>query len=529
MNNFQIVSPEQVRRTILEFSNKSCELDPIPTDLLKKCLETSLIDHITFIFNQSLQLGAVPDSFKNALVNPLLKKTNLDESSLHNYRPVSNLPFLSKVLEKLVSFQLFRHLDQHNMKDKFQSAYRSGHSTETALLKVVNDILNIADQNSICPLAMLDLSAAFDTIDHDILLLRLQNLYGISGTALKWFKSYFSNRFQAVKIASERSEWRRLRYGEPQGSVLGPVIFTLYIQPLSVILNKFNMFYHMYADDTQIYIGCCYTNLQTAINNIECCIKEIKEWMNANMLKINDEKTEIIIFGRGSILSKVGNAVVDINGTQITPCNVVKNLGVKLDSEMSMVPQINSLCKSLYFQIRNISSIRTFLTTSVTKTLMTSLVLSKLDYCNSLLAGLPDKTLSKLQIVQNNAARVISRRRKRDHAKPILFELHWLPIRERIKYKVAITCFKCLNGTAPEYLNEELTVYMPKRSLRSSQDTKVLVLPRKNYKMFGERSFSYIGPLIWNHLPMHIRHIEDEHTFKQKLKTYLFLDTFSTL
>ena len=197
-----------------------------------------------------------------------------------------------------------------------------------------------------------------------------------------------------------------------------------------------------------------------------------------------------------------------------------------MDQTLSMIPQINNLCKSIYFQIKNIASIRDYLSKDVTKTLMTSLVLSRLDYCNSLLSGLPEKTLSKLQLAQNNAARLVERCKKRDHIRPILQKLHWLPVKERIDYKLATTCYKCVNGIGPMYLQDCTQIYRPGRSLRSSSDSKILMIPRKKYKHFGERSFSFLGPKIWNSLPQSIRHSDSLACFKQKLKHHLFVNAF---
>ncbi|GFR74965.1 reverse transcriptase-like protein [Elysia marginata] len=215
LEHFTAITETLVEKTIRTFASKSCDLDPIPTDLLKKCVKNPcVLSYITSIFNQFLQSGAVPEEIKKALVNPMLKKPNLDESDSKNFRPVSNLPFLLKVLEKLVAQQLLAHLDKYGLKNRFQSAYRSNHSTETALIKVSNDLLRMADKKSICPLALLDLSAAFDTIDHNILFSRLHNMYGISGMG---FDSYLSNRFQAVKCSFETSDWTVLKFGVPQG------------------------------------------------------------------------------------------------------------------------------------------------------------------------------------------------------------------------------------------------------------------------------------------------------------------------
>ena len=192
--SFQPITIDYLHSLITKCAPKSCELDPIPTSLLLECLD-AVLPTMTSIINDSLKTGVFPSSYKSAIVTPLLKKHSLDPNDLKNYRPVSNLSFMSKLLEKVVASQLMPHLNRYNLFSNFQSAYRPGHSTETALLKVVNDLLLAMDEGKLSVLVLLDLSAAFDTIDHDILLHRLQHVFGIQGTVLSWFRSYLTKRF----------------------------------------------------------------------------------------------------------------------------------------------------------------------------------------------------------------------------------------------------------------------------------------------------------------------------------------------
>ncbi len=204
----------------------------------------------------SLVEGVFPSNFKNAIVTPLLKKPDLDKNVLNNYRPVSGLNFVSKVTERVVSKQIKSHIYTNNLDNIHQSAYKAGHSTETILLKIKNDIhLNLA-QNRPTALILLDLSAAFDTIDHSLLISRLKSVFGFHGTVLKWFVSYLSGRSQIIKAGDAVSSPTALEFGVPQGSVLGPLLFTLYTSPLSAIISKFKDISHqLYADDTQIYLS----------------------------------------------------------------------------------------------------------------------------------------------------------------------------------------------------------------------------------------------------------------------------------
>jgi hypothetical protein len=224
---YRNVTEDEVHKLITQSKNKQCDLDPLPTSLLKECLEDSL-PLITKIINTSLSLGDVPPEMKKAIVKPLLKKKGL-ELIYKNYRPVSNLSFISKLIEKIVANQFNEHLDRYNLQNPFQSAYRKYHSTETALLKVQNDILQEIDEGKAVLLVLLDLSAA---IDHNILLSRLSNSFGIKGTALKWFRSYLLDRTQVANINGKESEPQYLKFGVPQGSVLGPLLFTAYMAPL---------------------------------------------------------------------------------------------------------------------------------------------------------------------------------------------------------------------------------------------------------------------------------------------------------
>uniref|UniRef100_A0A672JBF0 Reverse transcriptase domain-containing protein n=1 Tax=Salarias fasciatus TaxID=181472 RepID=A0A672JBF0_SALFA len=224
------------------------------------------------------------------------KKPNLDPDILANYRPISNLPFISKVLEKVVVKQLYRHLQDNSLFEKFQSGYRAYHSTETALVKVTNDLLLAADAGLVSILVLRDLSAAFDTIDHNILLQRLECEVGIRGKAFCWFKSYLSNRYQFVHVNQQSSPCSQVSYGVPQGSVLGPILFLLYMLPLGNIIRSHDINFHCYADDTQLYLSMK-PDQTNQIDRLSDCIREIKTWMTTNYLRLNPGKTEVIILG----------------------------------------------------------------------------------------------------------------------------------------------------------------------------------------------------------------------------------------
>ena len=482
-----------------------------------------IVPVVTVLINDSLISGSVPMDFKNALVKPLLKKNSLEQNELKNYRPVSNLQFFSKILEKIVLEQLLRHLAENNLSEVFQSAYRANHSTETALLRVQNDLLCDSDEGRVNALCLLDLSAAFDTIDHGILITRLERSFGIKGKALSWFRSYLTDRVQAVVVDGVQSSCRLLRYGVPQGSVLGPFLFTIYTQPLAGVISQHQLSYHFYADDTQIYGSERPEKVNSLLNKLEECIADVQCWMGANRLALNGDKTEVLLTGSANSRSKVtANKGITVGESFVQFSNTAKNLGVLFESDLSASAIVKSIMRKAYGEIRQISKIRHLITTNVATVLINALVLSKLDYCNSLLVGANEQKLKRLQIVQNDAARLILKKRRREHATPLLASLHWLPIRQRIIYKIVVMCHKCMYSHAPCYITDLICIKEHERQLRSSNDITQLKIPNMKLKTFGERSFYYTAPKLWNSIPHQIREVSCLDTFKKNLKTYLF-------
>lgn len=519
-NCFERITEFDVKKCIESMSTKSCNLDPIDTALVKVC-QDEIVPSLTNVFNQSISSGVVPDCFKTALVKPLLKKPDLDKEILKHYRPVSNLPFFSKILEKLVLSQLLKHLKNNSLAEPFQSAYRQDHSTETALVRVVNDLLRVIDQGSGSLLSLLDLSAAFDTIDHNILLSRLENSFGISGIALEWFRSYLSHRKQIIVVGNYQSRQFDMSYGVPQGSVLGPVLFVLYISPLSEIFSHFGLSYHQYADDTQSYSIDSTKDFSKLTDRSVLCIKAVKDWMGRNRLRLNDDKTELMFIGSKHLLSKNEIASVYVCDNELEPVKVVRNLGTYLDCELTMHAQISRLVRSLTFELRKIRFVRPYLSVDATKRLVVSLFLSKLDYCNALLFGLSKNQLRSLQTVQNAAARLIFGTSKFDSVSPLLKTLHWLPVEKRIRFKACVMVYRCLENSAPPYLSDLLNRYTVPSKLRSSKDSTRLAIPRIRTNA-GTRSFSHFGPKTWNSLPIELREASSLSMFKSHLKTYLF-------
>ena len=391
---------------------------------------------------------------------------------------------------------------------------------ETALLNVSNDILLALDKRQCVFLVLLDLSAAFDTIDYSVFLERLSNDFAVSGSVADWMRSYLVGRKQKVAINSSVSDSIELDYGFPQGSSIGPFGFKLYTKPLTSIAQRHNVNIHLYADDTQLYIPFNPSDSEEAMARLEACIEDIRKWMNENCLKLNDAKTEFVILGSKKDLEQVTAWTVTIGDAEILPSQSARNIRAYFDPSFQMIQHVNNIIKSCYYQIRTLSKIRKYLTIESSKKLIHAFVSSRLDNLNSLLIKLPDTQLRRLQLIQNHAARLVMRQKKSSHVTPLLIKLHWLPIERRIQYKLLLLVYKCLHNTAPAYLSALLQPYEPARALRSA--AQCLLVEPKTKKKYGERAFAVAGPRLWNELPLCIRECATFNSFKTAIKTHLF-------
>uniref|UniRef100_A0A3Q3F3D0 Reverse transcriptase domain-containing protein n=1 Tax=Labrus bergylta TaxID=56723 RepID=A0A3Q3F3D0_9LABR len=299
-----------------------------------------------------------------------------------------------------------------------------------------------------------------------ILLYRLEHLLGITGTALSWFESYLSDRSQFVHVNDKSSMHTKVSHGVPQGSVLGPILFTLYMLPLGNIMRKHSIQFHCYADDTQLYVSMK-PGGTSQLCKLETCLKDVRTWMTRNVLLLNSDKTEVIVLGPKNLRETFSSDVTVLNDISLASSTTVRNLGVLFDQDMSFSSHIRQISRTAYFHLRNISKIRNILSQNDAEKLVHEFVTSRLDYYNSLLSGCYGGSLKTLQLAQNAAARVLTRTRKRDHITPVLTSLHWLPIQSRIEFKILLLTYKALNGQAPSYLKELLVPYCPSRTLRS--------------------------------------------------------------
>ncbi len=514
--SFCPLTEAEVSKLLLSSHPTTCPLDPIPSHLLQ-AISPALLPALTHIINTSLLTGIFPTAFKQARVTPLLKKPTLNTSLLENYRPVSLLPFIAKTLERVVFNQVSLFLSQNNKLDAKQSGFRSGHSTETALLSVT-EALRIAKANSKSSvLILLDLSAAFDTVNHQILLSTLSSL-DITGIPLRWFESYLTGRSFRVAWGGEVSKAHKLVTGVPQGSVLGPLLFSTYTTSLAPIIEARGFSYHFYADDAQLYLSFRPDDPKVAAR-ISGCLADISAWMKEHHLQLNLAKTELLVFPATPTLQH--DFTIQLGSSTITPSASVRNLGVIFDDQLTFKEHIAKTARSCRFALHNIRKIRPFLTEHAAQLLVQALVISRLDYCNALLAGLPSNTIKPLQMIQNAAARLVFNKPKRAHVTPLFVSLHWLPVAARIQFKTLMLAYRTTTGSAPTYFHSLLRIYIPSRSLRSASERRLMVPSQRGSKSLS-RTFSFTVPGWWNDLPTPIRNAGSMSNFKQQLKTHLF-------
>ena len=363
------------------------------------------------------------------------------------------------------------------------------------------------------------------TIDHPILVHRLHTDFGFTDTVLQLFSSYLTDRTHYVSLSNHRSTIAPVHSGVPQCSVLGPMLFTMYIKPLSAIIDSHSIIHHSFADDLQLQMSAPPDGISELLHSMQSCISDVKTWATANILRLNDNKTELMF-----VTSKRTKHLHNLP-TSITICNSqipfkqsVKYLGFTLDCHLTMNAHVSNIARTCYFELRRLASIHRLLTSTATATLVSAFVLSIIDYCNSLLFGSTHDVTSHLQRIQNYAARVILRLPMSSSITIHLRSLHWLPVKVRSSYKIACLCYHSHSSTAPSYVTDMLNKKpLHTRNSRSSSHTMHLLNRHAHSKAtLGDRSFSFASSSVWNSIPNDVRCAPSLSSFMSRLKTYLF-------
>jgi hypothetical protein len=513
--NFNSISMRHIKHLLCTSPSKSSVLDPLPAWLLRRCSDV-FIPLLTTIVNSAIQHG-MPPHYKTSCVTPLIKKKKGDRNDFTNYRPVSNLPYVSKLVERAIAKQITDHLSTGNYFDPHQYAYRRHHSCESALLHVLNIVYSSIDDKKVVLLVLLDLSSAFDTIDHSVLSSRLIEC-GIVQDAHKWIMGYLSDRHQFINCKGTFSSTMPVRYGVPQGSVLGPLIFNIYLTGLRDIVLSHEIDYVCYADDLQLIMKSSVADLTVSLAKLETCIADIKQWYAASFLALNDAKTEFLILGSPAMIKKLPEVSIRVGSFTIKPSSSVRDLGVLLDPSLSFHGHIKSVCSRSFSSLRIIAKIKRMTTQHHRHLLIHALVLSHIDYCSALFLNIPHISAIKIQRVINAAFRFLFNIKKSSSCRQPLKEKGWLPFQQRCLLRVASITNIALNTGSPIHLKNLLQLQLDSRLRSCSQG--LLSLSRSR-TMLGGRSFQCCAPGVWNNIPLAVRNSISFRTFQVKLKEFL--------
>ena len=493
--------------------SKSVGPNSIPIKLLK-IIGFSVSPLLALLVNQSFQSGIFPDKLKIAKVISLFKKGNPELPS--NYRPISLLSVFSKIFEKLMYRRLCRFLEIHNVLFSLQFGFQENHSIDHALVSLTEAIRNTLDNKRIGCGIFIDLKKAFDTVNHNILLSKLEH-YGVRGCALQWFRSYLSDRKQYVSVNGSNSNLLQISCGVPQGSVLGPLLFLLYINDLPNVSKKLK--FYLFADDTNIY--CESSDLSNLIKIVNRELRSVKKWLDANKLSLNIDKTNYIIFHSSSV-SIPSDAVIKIGKKHIKRVRFVKFLGLLLDEHLSWKYHLSELSKKLartcgiFFKIRNL------LPLDVLLCLYNALFLSFLQYGLIVWGQTFTLYVDPIFKLQKKAVRAISFQPRMSPSLPIFKDLKLLKLSELFELRLLTFVFDSVNKTSPSCFHDFFLLNSCVHQYSTRQASQGdLYLFRKNSLQYGLKSIRYLGAKLWNTLPIELRNSPSKTSFKVKLKIYL--------
>jgi hypothetical protein len=509
---FRKISVPEVRAAINEITSRAVGIDEISIAMIKS-VSPFAIEAITHLMNASLEKGDFPLSWKKSIIIPLPKKQN--PSNLNELRPISVLPAMSKILEKLVIQQVTEFINTENLLPKLQSGFRKNHSTCTALLNMFADLFGARDAGRCSSIVMLDYSQAFDSISHTLLLAKLKH-FGFNGNAIAWFRSYLEKRLQVTRVGTDVSPPLEKSRGVPQGSCLGPILFTLYTADLSSCVGHGNV--HSYADDCQLHFSYAIESADQAFAGVNSDLARVSEWSRKHGLKLNAEKCMVLHIAPPTALQTMANRDmhVKLEGKNLMVSDSVKTLGVVLDSGLAFSDHITHVSQVALGRLRGLYRYRNILPEAAKLQLAQSLVLSVLCYCFPAYGNsITREEMSRLQKLQNSALRFVYGIRRRERISPFREAAGLLRMDAVCRLQTCSLIHRALVQQEPQYLVERL-VPRGGMAVRETRHNALLHFPKVRLEV-GRKGFSYFGPKLYNDLPLDLKQL-GVLAFKAKLK-----------
>ena len=500
---------EDVQKLIQQMSsNKASGNDGIPIRLLKEAAP-SVSKSLAAIINASIRIGIFPNDWKVGKISPIHKEGC--KTDPHNYRPISILSAISKIIEKIVFKQFYDYLNSGEILNAFQSGFRALHSTATALLDATNNwYLNI-DDGKINAVLFLALKKAFDTVDHTILLQKLKH-YGIYNTTLKWFESYLSGRKQITTIESSTSVPCNIKCGVPQGSNLGPLLFLIYINDLPNC--KLTAKTRLYADDSNLTFSAKSVNEVQKVMNQD--LGEVSTWLGANKLTLNVLKTEYMLMATHQKLSSIPKEpAVVVHNEQIERVDEYNCLGITLDETLSWNKQVEKISKKVSKGLGALRRIRPYVPQATLVSVYNAIILPYFDYCSTVWGSIGTCLGDKLQKLQNRAARIITRCTYKDRSVEVLKKLKWNTLKQRREKQLATTMYKVVNNQTPPYLK---SCFTETNLIHDHYLRNLGLFIQKPKTEATKKSFCYRGAVLWNSIPGAIRNLKSLATFLARFR-----------
>ena len=489
-------------------STKATGLNGIPAKLLKGAAQ-EVAKPIANLINLTFSTGEIPQEWKEAKVTPIFKSGEKDD--VNNYRPISVLPLISKIMERAIQVQLVSFLTENNVHSEHQSGFRKRHSTQTAVTYLSDFILENMDKQKLTGAVFIDLKKAFDLVNHKCLLYKLEH-YGVRGLSHSWFQNYLCTRSQRVKF-KELSSSLPLSYGVPQGSILGPLLFVLYINDLPQCLVRSNI--SMYADDTVIYTTG--SRPDDVMMKIQEDIQRVEQWMKSNQLVLNLTKTKSLLFGTAQKLAGATDFNILIQGKEIDRVSNFCYLGVTLDENLSWKEHVGEVFKKVNKRLGLLGRIRSCLTIQAAKCIYNCLILPVLSYTETAWGELSAECSNRLQRLQNRAARITIRY---DRSSDAIKNLGWEKLETIRKRNKATLVFKCLNNLAPAYFKNYFTRNSSYHFYNTRQKQDLHIPKAKRSK--GKKTFIFSGATLFNRLPDSLKQAKSLQIFKRNIGHYSF-------